>query len=765
MKTKILILTVWLAGFDLWAQTPTPPATNVTVNAIAATNRAEILRSTLRRAVARGTNVTLVTTPASESAASTAPTSPVVTAPAVPVVPALPGISTPAPATTVTPNPAPTVTVAASPAPTPADDEVPGYTYNLVGQDLNTVLDSYARLVNRTILRPSSLSSPPIVLKTQSPLTKREAKQALDAILNMNGIAMIYVGEKFVKAIPTAQANSEGGKFNTNSAEELPEMGQYVTHVMQLTYLKPSEVVLSLQPFAKMPNSILAIDSSGILVLRDYTENVKRMLEMIAKVDVAVPADIISEVIPIKYALAVDIASALNSVGGTTAGTVGGGAGGSPGRAPGSTLGTRPTTSAGGTGFGGTQAGVSRYGGTAGAVPGMSAPGLNPGGAAGAGSTFGDRINAIIRRASSGGGAGDIQILGQTKIIADERTNSLLVFATRQDMDMIKSIVAKLDVVLPQVLIEAIILDVSLGDSFDFSVSAGQAPLSTGNATGGGAVNNGNGSLANGLAFLNNLLPSFVTNITAISTNITTIFNQSPNVVFPNANGLTYFGKIGPTWNVALSALAGNNNVKVLARPSIQTSQNAPASIFVGETRPYITGTYYNGYSSGSQSQYQQEQIGISLNVTPLINTDGLVVMDIQQQVQQVGGSVIIDGNAVPITQDQQASSKVAVRNGETIVMGGFIQNQKSEAKSGIPFLKDIPLFGALFRSTTSSSSRRELLVLIRPTVLPTPEAAALQTDIQRNRLPVVKAAEADFRDDDARLLKHANKKEKPPGN
>lgn len=751
MKTKILILTVWLAGFDLWAQTPTPPATNVTVNAIAATNSDEILRSTLRNAVARGTNVTLVTTPASESAASTAPTSPVVTAPVVPAVPALPGISTPAPATTVTPNPAPTVTVAASPAPTPADDEVPGYTYNYVSQDLNTVLDFYARLVNRTILRPASLVSPPIFLKTQSPLTKREAIQALEAILNMNGIAMFPVGEKFVKAIPTAQANSEGAKFNTNSAEELPEMGQYVTHVMQLTYLKPSEVVPSLQPFAKMPNSILGIESSGILVLRDYTENVKRMLEMIAKVDVAVPADIISEVIPIKYALAVDIASALNSVGGTTAGTVGGGAGGSPGRAPGSTLGTRPTTSAGGTGFG-TQAGVSRYGGTAGAVPGMSAPGLNPGGAAGAGSAFGDRINAIIRRASSGGGAGDFQILGQTKIIADERTNSLLVFATRQDMDMIKSIIAKLDVVLQQVLIEAIILDVTLGDTFNFAVTAGQQPSQiTPDIKAGGSANNGNGLLNSGLSFLQNFVSGVGSNGVSSS--------------FPTSDGLTYFGKLGPTWDVAVSALAGNNNVKVLARPSIQTSQNAPASIFVGETRPYITGTYYNGYSSGSQSQYQQSQIGISLNVTPLINPDGLVVMDIQQQVQQVGGSVTIDGNQVPITQDQQAYCKVAVRNGETIVMGGFIQNQKSEAKSGIPFLKDIPLFGALFRSTISSSSRRELLVLIRPTVLPTPEAAALQTDIQRNRLPVVKAAEADFSDDDTRLLKRANKKEKPPGN
>ncbi|MCX6896939.1 MAG: type II and III secretion system protein, partial [Verrucomicrobia bacterium] len=202
--------------------------------------------------------------------------------------------------------------------------------------------------------------------------------------------------------------------------------------------------------------------------------------------------------------------------------------------------------------------------------------------------------------------------------------------------------------------------------------------------------------------------------------------------------------------------------VKVLARPSIQTSQNAPASIFVGETRPYITGTYYDGYNSGSRSQYQQSQIGITLNVTPLINPDGLVVMDIQQQVQQVGGSVKIDNNDVPITQDQNASAKVAVRNGETIVMGGFIQNQKSESKSGVPFLQDIPWLGALFRSTSTTGARRELLVMIRPTVLPTPEAAALQTQIQRDSHPNLKEAEAAFNKEDAKLLKRANRIAKP---
>src|SRR5206468_7973675 len=110
-------------------------------------------------------------------------------------------------------------------------------------------------------------------------------------------------------------------------------MGSYVTPVVQLKYVKPSELLTVLQPFAsQIPNPILAIDGSQILVLRDYAENVKRELELISEIDVAVPAEYISEVIPIKYALSSEISAALNSLsaggGGTTVGQAPGGAGG-----------------------------------------------------------------------------------------------------------------------------------------------------------------------------------------------------------------------------------------------------------------------------------------------------------------------------------------------------------------------------------------------------------------------------------------------------
>ncbi len=689
------------------------------------------------------------------------PSSPVRYSPPQPAQP-VPVIGNPAPipvANPVVPAPAPApATPAPAPAPAaakPPEEMIGVSALRFQNAPLEQVLDFYAIMVNRTILRSATLPNAQITIKAQTELTKTEALQALDAVLGMNQVVLIPVGTKFLKVVAQAQAGPEVGAINTNSAEELPEFGGYITQIIQLKYTKPTEIIPFLQPFAKA-GPPQGIDSNGILIIRDYTENVKRMLELIAQIDVSVPSEIVSEVIPIKYALAGDIASALNSVGGASTGSVGGG-GATTGAGAGVT-GRRSNGTGGPQTIGGGSGGYPGGGGGNGFSR-LSNPGVPAaGGGAGQPQTFQDRLRSIISKAASGA-AGDFQLIGPNKIIPDERTNSLLVFAGRNDMEMIKSIIEKLDVVLAQVLIEAIILDVTLADNFNLGVSAGQAPIQlgkNGSVIGGGGINNGNGSLTTGQAFLNNLIN------TATGSNAPS-FSASTNFInFPASDGLSYFGKIGPTWNVAIEALAGKNNVKVLARPSIQTSHAVPANIFVGETRPYITGTYNNGYNGGNTSQYQQSQIGISLNVTPLINPDGLVVMDIQQQVQQVGGSVTIDGNSVPITQDQNASSKVAVRNGETIVMGGFIQDQKSDSKSGVPFLQDIPWLGALFRSTTTSGSRRELLVMIRPTVLKTPEVAALNTQVQLDRHPQLKEANAAFQKEEKHLLKHANKTVKP---
>ncbi len=606
---------------------------------------------------------------------------------------------------------------------------IPGDLIDWTGADFNQVLKIYAELVNRTILRSPTLAAPPITLKSQTPLTKKEAITAVEKVLALSGIALINIGDKFVVAVPGAQAPAEAAPWNNTPTERLPDMGQYMTRVIQTTNVRPSALQQILQTFAsaRIPNPIIAIDDNQMLILRDYTDNVKRMLEMVKQLDVSVPAEFISEVIPIKYAKAADIASALSSLsggggGGTTLGAPRGGARGAAGGVGRGGLGGGFGTSLGMPGATGYQPGA------------LGAQGTLGTGAAGtpsAGGTFSDRLNAIIRRAASS--SGDLQIIGQTKIIADERTNSLLVFAFRQDMEMIKDIVSKLDVVLAQVLIESVILDVTLSDNTAFGFSyLPQKPTQIGN-------------YYSGISALNNV--GFLT---------PGIFSAVTNSAGSLASGFSYLGRFGQDLEVTLTALAANSAVKVIQRPSVMTFHATPASVFIGSTVPYVTASYYGGgYAGGPASSYTPLQVGIELDVTPFINPDGLVVMTISENISEVNGSTPIVGvGNVPNTTQRTLTSEVAVRDRETIVLGGFIRTSTDNEKSGMPILKDIPLIGPLFTSSSRNRARSELMVLMRPTVLRTPEIAAAETTTLKRRLPGVSSAEAESEADEAKRAK-----------
>jgi len=284
-----------------------------------------------------------------------------------------------------------------------------------------------------------------------------------------------------------------------------------------------------------------------------------------------------------------------------------------------------------------------------------------------------------------------------------------------------------------------------LGSSFQFGTSVAQNPQSYGNAS--GAPITGAGGFNNGTGFLNTL-----TNGTSTSTFANNLGSGS---------GLSYFGNIGPNWDVAVSALAADNNATVIQRPRIQTSQAKPATFFVGNTVPYVTGSYGGGVY-GNSSSYSQLTVGVELDVTPFINPDGLVVMDINQEIDDVNGSTPIEGvGNVPNTDKRTLNSEIAVRNLDTIMLGGFIRSDMSKSRSGVPVLMDIPILGALFSSKSDSKQREELVVLMRPTVLKTPEDSAIQTLREERRLPGVSAAAADDAAYERQLVDAERKAEK----
>ncbi len=652
--------------------------------------------------------------------------------PTLPSIPALPLTPSATPPSTTPPSTAATTTNTS----TGAEGEKADISYTFPAIPVEQILDIYADLVGRTLLRASSgpesiPATATVTLKTESPLTRSEAIIALETILGMNGITIVPIGDKFAKVVTEASAAGSGGTLSGNT--NLPVAGKFVTQIIQVKYAAVQDLVEILKPFSHIPNSIIALPSTQTLILRDYAENVGRMLEMVRKIDVLTPLAIKPEIIPIRYALASDIASALSALGASGGTSVGKSSSGA------NFGGTR--TGNGTTGIGGQQGMGGGFGGTGGypGQPSASTQGGLGSAATSARSSFQNNLQKIVSNAAS---AGQFQLFGQTKIIADERTNSLLVFANDDDMKMIKDIIKKLDVVLAQVLIDAIIMEINLTGTQSTGISYVQTEQRRGPVSGLGGLNN-----------LSSAASGFLTGSSS-STNGTTGSSLSG---LPNAQtlgnlpgGFSYFAKFGNDLNVVLEAVAGDSRVNVLSRPRIQTSHAVPADLFIGNTVPYVTGTYNYGYGSGPSSQYTQLEVGIHLQVLPLINPDGLVVMDIQADVEQLGPGVQIAGvGSVPTTTKRQAGAKVAVRDGETIILGGFISDSRTISDSGVPYLKDIPLFGNLFKSKSSQNLRTELIMLMRPTVLPTPAAAALVATTERNKLSGVKQAELEIREEE----------------
>ena len=616
------------------------------------------------------------------------------------------------------------------------------------GMPLDQFFELYSMVSGRTVLRPYALQGAPqgITLKAQTDWTKSEAIYAMDAVLSLNKIAMIPVGEKFVKALPEAEAPSTGGDLADGEGDELSLAEQFITKVVELKTLKPSELAQLLASFSKIANAVTAFDSNNTIVLREYTSNVKRMLEVIERVDVPRESNYSLQVIPIKYGKVIDLYSTMSSLisGGGAAGGVGaataataaqGNFGGASGYRGGSRLGGSSRIGSYGSsrgGYGGGYGGSSYGGGYGGSSYGGG--GYRPYQAttrsAGSNQTsFQQRLQQIVSKAS---GDEEVQVLEDARIVPDERSNTLLIFANNRDMDMITNIVSKVDVLLAQVLIEAVILEVKMGDSQNVGVSMVQHSRQIGSdVTTAGGINNGQG-------FLN------------------TITNFSSGL----PSGFSYFGQLNNDLDVAVSAIAKDSSVNIMSRPRIQTSHAIPGEFVIAETVPFVSGSQYGNVYGGGGSFVERLPIGVQLFVTPFITPEGLVVMEIEQSFDTRGTDVIIDGNPIPVVNNRIASATLTMRDGDTIMMGGFITENKSKSKSGVPILKDIPLLGALFRSKNTSSDRTELIVFMRASVLDSPEDAAILANSEKNELPGILQAEREF-EESAEIRRKALEKKK----
>jgi general secretion pathway protein D len=307
-------------------------------------------------------------------------------------------------------------------------------------------------------------------------------------------------------------------------------------------------------------------------------------------------------------------------------------------------------------------------------------------------------------RLSSGGGGG-----GSVRIVADTDRNSLLITASPRQYSKIIDALDELDTIPLQVLVEATIIEVSLEGDLEYGLQWFFRERH-GSYTGEGLLTN----------VIDATLPATV----------------SPGFNFSLLKGT---GDI----NVVLSALAEDSLVRVLSSPSVMVLDNHTARIQVGDqvavtTKKQQSTTGGSGSPSNIINEIEYRDTGVVLEVTPRVNPGGLVIMDVSQEVSDA-----IEGAAVdtPTIQTRKITSAIAVQNGEAIILGGLIKDKDEDGNTGVPVLKDVPVFGWLFGKEAKISDRTELVVVLTPRVIKDAKDSRTVVEDFRNRLEGLKGA------------------------
>ena len=281
------------------------------------------------------------------------------------------------------------------------------------------------------------------------------------------------------------------------------------------------------------------------------------------------------------------------------------------------------------------------------------------------------------------GGVTNVSHIDGVRIMADELNNSVLIWGAPAEYERIEAALKRLDVPPTQVLIEASIIEVTLNDSLKYGLQwAFRGGLGNSSSSGSGSLGNPSGGVSDALS-----------------------------------SGFSYtISSAAGRVQALLSALSTKTNLKVVASPSLMVLDNHTAAIVVGNQQPYQSAQIRSAEGGSTTTSIQYKDTGVNLQVTPSVNAGNLVTMSVVQSVTDVGP--VDEPTQQRSFLQRQIASRVAVRSGESIVMGGLIQENANQGRSGLPYLHDIPVVGNLFGTTEKTTVRTELVVVITPRVV-----------------------------------------------
>ena len=600
---------------------------------------------------------------------------------------------------------------------------------NLRNADVRAFIQDASRVTGRTFVIDPSVSGT-VTVVTDRPLSQSEYFEVFLSTLRANGLVAIPTSGGALRIQSTASAATQPGSVGTAGAGN----NAFVTEIFRLSNIPTASAIETLRPLVSPEGSITANTAGNSLVIADFADNVRRMRTLIGRVDVDSSA---SEIIALNNAGAREIAASLQAM-----------VTGGDGPAPASVV---PVDSSNSLLLRGEPATVARIAALARELDERAASGTEirviflefadaaqilpvlerVTGQTGAVSSSSSSAAGAASDGEAGTAAAAGGRPGQRVIVTGyEGANAIIISAPPEMQRTLGELVRQLDTRRDQVLVEAIIVEISdqaareLGVQFLFGGE--DAPF--------GVTNYSNVSprildIAGGV-----LADDLDQATTVINGNVVTTSNNSSvgdllrenaarSILGARGGFLGFASQLGSDFifGAILNAVQEDTDSNVLSTPSITTLDNQEAHILVGQEIPISTGEALSNNFDNAFRTIQRENVGIELEVRPQINAGGAIRLDIRQEVSSIAGPVSEDFNELIINK-REIETTVTVNDGEIIALGGLLDDNERRTIQRIPILGDIPIIGELFRSRARTRTKTNLMVFIRPTILSSAE-------------------------------------------
>lgn len=569
-------------------------------------------------------------------------------------------------------------------------------TLALDSADIRDLIQWAQEVTNKSIIVHPNVKGKVTVMSGE-PMTQGEAYEVFLSALQVHGFAVIE-SDTSIKVIPDALAKQSSVPLTEAGDPGTPE--DVVVQILKVKNISATQLVNLLRPLVPQVGHLAAYPTTNALIIADRANNIQKVLDIVARLDTVGVVDI--ELLSLEFASAKDVAEVINKLipqqqaKGAEAQTL-------------QLAVDERSNSLLLTGDLATRSQIRKL------VERLDQPLSGDGNTQVFYLNYSNAVDLVPILESIAGSLQKAQkdktvVEAEVGIQASESINALVITAPPSVLNTMKGVIAKLDRRRAQVLVEALIVEVNEDLGNDFGIEW----TSTG------------GDTATGFRS----------------------FPRTPVLDIDAGGGLSALGSgltlgyfRGGELRALINALATETNANILSTPTIMALDNEEAQILVGENVPFITGSEARDNDDPFQT-IERQDVGITLKVKPRVNNNNSVTLEIEQTVESISQSADVDAADI-ITNKREIKTKVLIDNDEILVLGGLIRDEVEEAESKVPLLGDIPGLGRLFKSTSTRTVKRNLMVFIHPTIL---HDSASSFEVSRDRYQRIQQDQKEFR-------------------